>query len=174
MDEAPFAYLRLLGTVSALNNELRSRGIRGEPLLALTKCLTSRKGSADSALLAASIGPFNRQSMCFAALFLFGQARFSEFVHNSRLCFLVCRAHLCFLLERSQNKLYLKLLLGSTDKMSAQETHGGHIILALMAALVARAGGHAVNGSGERIAIFPMSALRDGPCAKPGCPAKQH
>jgi hypothetical protein len=58
--------------------------------------------------------------------------------------------------------------------MSAQETHGGHIILALMAALVARAGGHAINGPGERIAVFPMSALRERPCAKPGCTAKQH
>jgi hypothetical protein len=57
--------------------------------------------------------------------------------------------------------------------MSAQETHGGHIILALMAALVAGAGRHAINGPGERITIFPMSALRDGPCAKPGCTAKQ-
>jgi hypothetical protein len=58
--------------------------------------------------------------------------------------------------------------------MSAQETHGGHIIPALMAALVARASGLAINGPGERIAFLPMNALRHGPRAKPRRATKQH
>jgi hypothetical protein len=38
--------------------------------------------------------------------------------------------------------------------MSSPEAHGGHIVLTLMPAFVARAGSLAIHGSGKRITLF--------------------